>query len=295
MSFFKSIWKNNSKHKKLNEELALASSIRDYAESPLDLHDEEITDDAILYNLKYIGSAALTPAATEDNTKKLKFKRQSSVMTSGAIKKIISTSKSLKKLPDVSLSISPKGIETFDSITGDTMLQVPIYKISYCSIDAAHENVFAFVSSTSDKEQSFDTKNTQQFGSPESPAGQLESSSLDDEEGLVCHAFQCQKRKIAHNVTMTVARSFERAYQIWQNQEFLDEIRNKDPKKANKENIINQQNTANIKQIIMEQDPKDSIDSSCLIDLGSEDGPKLNCLYSKDHRDFLQTTWVAFE
>jgi hypothetical protein len=36
--------------------------------------------------------------------------------------------------------------------------------------------------------------------------------------------------------------------------------------------------------------------TSCLIDLGSENGPQLNNLGSKDQqRDYFQTTWVSFE
>lgn len=188
--------------------MALASSIRDYAESPLDLHDEEVSDDAVIFNLKYLGQTVMTPAQAEDkNNKKMKLSKKSQLITTSAIKKIISASKSQKKLPDVTIAISPKGIETFDAVTEEPLLQVPIYKISYCSIDAAHDTVFAFVSSSNDKEtKTFESKSTQQFGSPDSPVGQLESSSLDEEEGLVLHAFQCQKRKIAHNVTMTVAR-----------------------------------------------------------------------------------------
>jgi low density lipoprotein receptor adapter protein 1 len=289
------MWKNNSKHKKLNEEMALASSIRDFAESPLDLHDEEVSDDQILFNLKYLGNTVMTAAPADDkNNKKLKLSKKSQLITTSAIKKIITESKAKKRLQDVNIAISPKGIETFDAVTEEPFLHVPIYNISYCSIDAAHDTIFAFVSSSNDSEAKsakFE-KNTQQFGSPESPSGQLESSSLEDEEGLVLHAFQCQKRKIAHNVTMTVARAFERAFQIYQNEQFLEEIRNKDSK--NKENVETQKNAANTKKVDAKPAPEEV--TSCLIDLGSENGPQLNTLISKDHtRDYFQTTWVSFE
>lgn len=139
-----------------------------------------------------------------EETKKIKFSKKSSLTTTCAIKKVIATSKSQKKLPEVTISISPKGIETFDAVTDEPLLQIPIYSISYCSVDAAHDTIFSFVSSTGDKEENFETN---QFGSPDSPIGQLESSSsLDDDSDLVLHAFQCNKRKIAHNVTMCVAR-----------------------------------------------------------------------------------------
>jgi Phosphotyrosine interaction domain (PTB/PID) len=167
-----------------------------------------VSDDPITFNLKYLGSTAMSAAQPEDKTsKKLKLSKKSQLITTSAIKKLIAASKSQKKLPDVTIAISPKGIETSDAVTDEPMLHVPIYKISYCSIDAAHDTIFAFVSSQNENEaKSFESKNSQQFGAPESPVGQLESSSLEEEEGLVLHAFQCQKRKVAHNVTMTVAR-----------------------------------------------------------------------------------------
>lgn len=189
--------------------MALASSIRDFAESPLDLNDEEVSDDQILFNLKYLGNTVMTAAPADDkNNKKLKLSKKSQMITTSAIKKILTEAKAKKRLQDVSIAISPKGIETFDAVTEEPILHVPIYNISYCSIDAAHDTIFAFVSSSSDSEAK-----SAKFGDPnccvffsESPSGQLESSSLEDEEGLVLHAFQCQKRKIAHTVTMTVAR-----------------------------------------------------------------------------------------
>lgn len=87
-------------------------------------------------------------------------------------------------------------------------------------------------------------------------------------------------------------RAFERAFQIYQNEQFLEEIRSKDTK--NKENVEAQNNAANTKNLIS-NDAKPSEDAtSCLIDFGSENGPQLNNLISKD-RDYFQTTWVSFE
>lgn len=84
-------------------------------------------------------------------------------------------------------------------------------------------------------------------------------------------------------------RSFERAFQIYQSEQFLKEIHEK---KTNKENIESQNNAANIKQLI--SNGKESVSDGLLIDL--DDGPQLNHLYSKErNRDFLQTAWVSFE
>lgn len=289
-SFLKSMLKINSKHKKLNEELALASSLRDFTDSPLDLNDdEELTDDVVTYDLKYLGSTVLVKPIEETNKSKIKFtSKKSGLATTSAIKKIIVASKSQKKHPEVTVSISPKGIDGINIATDEPIIKIPIYKISYCSVDAAHDTIFSFVSSSADSK---DENNFQhnQFGSPESPAGQLESTSVDDEGDLVLHAFQCNKRKIAHNVTMSVARAFERAFQIYQNEQLLKEIHNK--KSTNKENINEaEKNAVNIKNLIS----SNGSDDKCLIDL--DEAPQLNHLYSKDsNRDYLQTTWVSFD
>lgn len=143
--------------------------------------------------MKYLGSTPLLQTKVEE-TKKIKFSKKSNLATTSAIKKVIATSKSQKKLTDVTISISAKGIDAFDAVTEEPILEIPIYKISYCSVDAAHDTIFSFVSTTADKEENFEIN-------------QLESSSsLDDDGDLVLHAFQCNKRKLAHSVTLSVAR-----------------------------------------------------------------------------------------
>lgn len=58
------------------------------------------------------------------------------------------------------------------------------FRISYCSADATNSRVFAFIASNSN-------------------------------ETIECHAFLCTKRKVAHAVTLTVARAFSMAYEAW--------------------------------------------------------------------------------
>jgi low density lipoprotein receptor adapter protein 1 len=248
--------------------------------------DDELTDDIVTYNLKYLGSTLLTKSVEETKTK-IKFtSKKSSLATTSAIKKIIVASKSQKKLSEVTISISPKGIEAYDIATDERLIEIPIYKISYCSVDAAHDTIFSFVSSSAESSEENNFQNNQ-FGSPESPAGQLESTSIEDEGDLVLHAFQCNKRKIAHTVTMSVARAFERAFQIYQNEQLLKDAKNK---KTNKENIQEaEKNAVNIKNLIAGSGGDEK-----LIDL--DDAPQLNYLYSKEsNREYLQTTWVSFD
>lgn len=58
-------------------------------------------------------------------------------------------------------------------------------RISYCSADATHDHVFAFIATNMN-------------------------------ETMECHAFLCPKRKMAQTVTLTVARAFNTAYEAWQ-------------------------------------------------------------------------------
>lgn len=57
-------------------------------------------------------------------------------------------------------------------------------RISNCSTDASHKQVFSFISTNTD-------------------------------ETTECHAFLCSKRKLAETVTLAVARAFSTAYEAW--------------------------------------------------------------------------------
>uniref|UniRef100_T1HNA2 PID domain-containing protein n=1 Tax=Rhodnius prolixus TaxID=13249 RepID=T1HNA2_RHOPR len=57
--------------------------------------------------------------------------------------------------------------------------------ISYCSADATYGHVFAFI-------------------------------ATDDDDILQCHAFLCQKRKMAQLISITVAQTFNTAFHLWQ-------------------------------------------------------------------------------
>ncbi|KAK0180059.1 hypothetical protein PV327_005741 [Microctonus hyperodae] len=90
-----------------------------------------------------------------------------------------------RKLQRVTLAVSLKGIRMTDLATEEDQLQVSIYRISYCSADATHDHVFAFI-----------------------------ATNLN--ETMECHAFLCSKRKMAQTVTLTVAQAFNTAYEAWQ-------------------------------------------------------------------------------
>ncbi|XP_034062811.1 low density lipoprotein receptor adapter protein 1 isoform X3 [Gymnodraco acuticeps] len=108
-------------------------------------------------------------------------------MASAAIRRIVTTARaSAKKFQKVTLTISPKGIIMTDTETTDLIENVSIYRISYCTADKTQDKVFAYVSQS-------------QFN-----------------ETLECHAFLCQKKKIAQAVTLTVAQAFKVALDLWE-------------------------------------------------------------------------------
>ncbi|XP_063758933.1 low density lipoprotein receptor adapter protein 1 isoform X1 [Eleginops maclovinus] len=108
-------------------------------------------------------------------------------MASAAIRRIVTTARaSAKKFRKVTLTVSPKGIIMTDTETTDLIENVSIYRISYCTADKTQDKVFAYVSQS-------------QFN-----------------ETLECHAFLCQKKKIAQAVTLTVAQAFKVALDLWE-------------------------------------------------------------------------------
>nr|XP_050859657.1 low density lipoprotein receptor adapter protein 1-like isoform X1 [Vespula vulgaris] len=175
MSFFRGLWKSSSKHKKLCEEWALANS-RECVESggtAASTHEESEDASEARFTLKYLGSTLVETPSSEE-------------ATAEAIKTVITMAKaSGKKLQRVSLAVSLRGIRMTDLATEEDQLQVSIYRISYCSADATHDHVFAFI-----------------------------ATNLN--ETMECHAFLCPKRKMAQTVTLTVAQAFNTAYEAWQ-------------------------------------------------------------------------------
>lgn len=167
-----------------------------------------------------------------------------------------------KKFQRLKLSICPKGIETFDTVTGETLHKISIYKISYCSADAAHSNVFAFI------------------------AGTANANTNNDIDELTCYAFLCAKRKIAYNLTITVAKNFERAYNMWKQTEQRKTEQcefqrfNASPRqiKSNQSNEQNRIQTDSHKNLLIDFNA-DSIDRTP----------------DERQQQILNTTWVSFD
>ncbi|XP_034269395.1 low density lipoprotein receptor adapter protein 1 isoform X1 [Pantherophis guttatus] len=130
--------------------------------------------EGMLFNLKYLGMTLVEQPKGEE-------------LSATAVKRIVATAKAGgKKLRKVTLKVSPRGIVLSDSITNESIENVSIYRISYCTADKVHDKVFAYIAQS------------------------------QHNENLECHAFLCSKKKMAQAVTLTVAQAFKVAFEFWQ-------------------------------------------------------------------------------
>lgn len=262
MSFFRK-WKLYTKHKKLSEDWGLATSLKDLSDTG-DLDEDQST--TTTFNLKFLGS---TPIESE----------KSKNATAEAIKAVISSSKSSRrKAQRVNLNVSPRGIEMMDVSTGTQILRVSIYKISYCSADAAHDHVFAFIGSP----DSVDPNDAMDNATAAEKIDTSKVATSKDNDKLTCYVFLCPKRRIAHDVTLTVARCFENAYQMWRHtverKMYTDELQSRGNKDGRKEKTDESCREEPIRDLLIDFTPE--ISSNFL---------------ESDHRQYLQNTWVAFD
>ncbi|KAJ0174777.1 hypothetical protein K1T71_009885 [Dendrolimus kikuchii] len=171
-TLLRKMWRTHSKHKKLSEEWALAECEgegwwREAREPNVPGH----------MDVRYAGVAPVERAA-------------SAPATALAVRTALQAAKSLnKKLPKVNLDITPKGIIATDAETDENVLSVSIYRISYCSADAANARVFAVVEG---------------------------KSASGANESHIVHIFVCSKRRHARSLALSLAHAFNDAYQEWQ-------------------------------------------------------------------------------
>ncbi|KAJ8968495.1 hypothetical protein NQ317_005669 [Molorchus minor] len=202
MPFFKK-WKASSKHQKLSEELALQNN----KETESEANDVETENDVVTFKLKYLGSTVVEKITGDS-------------ISTEAVKNIMKTAKAKgrKKLQRVNVAISLKGIAVTD-LQGNDILKISIYRISNCSTDPTHKQIFSFV-------------------------------STDEDETMECHAFICSKRKTAETVTLAVAHAFSTAYEAWRvlpgTKEVQSNAMNIKTMESNMENIRNNLNIESV-------------------------------------------------
>lgn len=166
------------------------------------------------------------------------------------------------------LSICPKGIETFDTVTGETLHKVSIYRISYCSADAVNTNVFAFIAGRRNAQEMHNNENDE----------------------LTCYAFLCAKRKIAQNLTITVAKNFERAHDIWKKTEEKNKIKQHCNNQRLDVNKLHIKATDSNERNCIDNVSQNGARKSLLIDFNSD-----TLTPADDQRQFLKTAWVSFD
>ncbi|CAI9727036.1 density lipoprotein receptor adapter 1-like [Octopus vulgaris] len=140
------------------------------------LHDKwgenlDTVNDGLTFYLKYLGSTLVEEISEGES--------YGDGISTKAIQRVIAMEKnSGKKWRKVALNVSSQGIKMYDMVTKEMLLDVCIYRISFCTADRHHERVFAFIA-----------RNT-------------------INETMECYVYVCPKRKIAHDVTLTVSQSF---------------------------------------------------------------------------------------
>lgn len=170
----------------------------------------------------------------------------------------------------INISVCPNGIETFDVVTGETLHRISIYKISYCSADAAHSNVFAFIAGIGDDD--FESEN----------------------EALKCYAYVCPNRKIARKLTLTVAKSFQQAYDQWSKSEKRRKSIAESSVKLQTA-IISEKRRQSESKIIEGRDPKTGPQRNLLIDFNDEEDSSSGSVSPEPHTNFFQNTWISFD
>lgn len=135
-------------------------------------------DDGVVFYLKYLGFTLVDEVDGDES--------YADGPSTRAVQRIVAMAKSEgKKLQKVALRVSCKGIQMVDIMSKESLADISIYRISFCTADKTHDKVFAFIA-----------RNT-------------------INETMVCHAFLCAKPKIAQAVTLTVWQSFNVAEEKW--------------------------------------------------------------------------------
>jgi hypothetical protein len=140
-------------------------------------HRDKVRD-GVIFHVKYLGSTLVSELEEEGQS-------YGDSICAEAIKTIVAMAKSgHRKSPLTSLNVSPRGIRIVNTETQDVISDLDIYRICFCTADRMHAKVFAYIARNRDNET------------------------------MECHAFLCSKRKIAEDVTLTVAESFQIAKEL---------------------------------------------------------------------------------
>lgn len=122
-----------------------------------------------------------------------------------------------------------------------------------------------------------------QAGDEESDSGEQFPGAGADEGGpLTCHVFLCAKRKVAQNISLTVAKSFERAFDIWKSISHRRMI-----SEAKQTPRCDYSPTPRPDSLGSGEDGDEEQVRSLLIDFNAD--------LTEVRKSYLQNTWVSFE
>ncbi|KAF5296460.1 hypothetical protein FQR65_LT01449 [Abscondita terminalis] len=199
--------------------------------------------ESMTFKLKYLGNTVVDKSVEEN-------------ISRDAVKSIIKVAKAGKKIPRVNVSVTLKGVSVTD-IKGNDMFEISIYKISNCSTDKSHRQIFSFI-------------------------------TTDENETMECHAFLCPKRKIAEVLAVTLAQAFSNAYETWRLSPNGSDSKN-DLQTENMKNALNTIKSNLIEDNFMDIS-KEEVAEEQLIDFDTELIPNVSC-----NSDIFKNDWVGFD
>lgn len=148
-----------------------------------DYHHQDKIWDGVTYHVKYLGNTLVAELDEEGQS-------YGDSISADAVKTIVAMAKaSGKKLPKMSILVSPRGICVTNTDTQEIFTDLDVYRICFCTADRDHPKVFAYIARNRENET------------------------------MECQAFLCSKRKIAESLTLTVAESFKLAQEKCEEEE----------------------------------------------------------------------------
>ncbi|XP_052810675.1 low density lipoprotein receptor adapter protein 1-A-like [Mya arenaria] len=196
--------------------------------------NREAVTDGVGFYLKYLGSTLLDELPLGES--------YGEGVSTRAVQRIVDMAKSQnRKLIKVSLKVTPAGIKVVSMEDKDTLIDVSIYRISFCTADKNHDKVFAFIA-----------RNT-------------------INETMECHAFYCAKNKIAQAVTLSVSQAFNLAKDKWEKQKNQNNTQNNKTSKEEQNSRLQAASQFTFAPAL----PPRKIQSAPVIDLNSDTHPRL--------------------
>merc|ERR1712106_464000 len=96
-----------------------------------EVHNDDVVS-GVTFCVKYMGSCLVNQSSGQE-------------VIEEAVKTVVTmANKSSKMKPEVNLTISPSKIMMMELNSVETALDFPIHRVSYCSSDSTHHNLFSF-------------------------------------------------------------------------------------------------------------------------------------------------------